>query len=183
MDNVFGTDPGFLDGNIGGFTQAADDAREVIEFTHDRPLPLGYETPVPLCGDPTPLSYDLTFPEQSGFQVPKNYVNGGEREFFVTVSNAAGTTAASGTLKVLAQDSGLEETLGGWDFEFSDLPVGQTVPFTALFTITTTSPTIEWTATVVGTSPGTELDSGNNIREATSTVKATGGGGGGGRGR
>ncbi len=49
MDAVFGTDPGFLDGNIGGFAQAADDTRAVIDFMHDRPVPLDYETPVPLC--------------------------------------------------------------------------------------------------------------------------------------
>ena len=40
--------PGFgLDGNIGGFAQAADDTRAVIDFMHSNPLPLGYETPVP----------------------------------------------------------------------------------------------------------------------------------------
>ncbi len=49
MSTVFGTDVGFEQGNIGGFTQAADDTREVIKFTHDRPLPLGYQTAVPLC--------------------------------------------------------------------------------------------------------------------------------------
>ena len=68
-------DPGFVDGNIGGFAQAADDAREVIEFMHDRPLPLGYETAVPLCDAPdTDLIYDVSISDVSGLQVPMRMV-------------------------------------------------------------------------------------------------------------
>ena len=83
MDTVFGVDQGFIDGNIGGFTQAADDTREVINFMHDHPLPVGSETPVPYCGDPgippTDIVYDVSISEESGLQVPKRMVAGAKR--------------------------------------------------------------------------------------------------------
>ena len=93
MSTVFGDDPGFLYGNIGGFTQAADDTREVINFMHDHPLPVGSETPVPLCDDSsldTDDVYDVSISEESGLQVPKRMVADAEegREIIVTVANA-----------------------------------------------------------------------------------------------
>jgi len=44
-------DPGETGGNIAGFAQAADDARAVINFMHEHPVPVGYETEVIYEGD------------------------------------------------------------------------------------------------------------------------------------
>jgi len=166
---VFTDEPGFLDGNIGGFAQASDDARAVIEFMHTNQVPVDFETPVP-CVASGEIFYDLSISEQSGLQVPTNYINTKEREFFVNVANA-GPDAANGTVTVVATNGG---TLGSWTFSFTDLPSGQTASFTQLFTFTTSSDTINWTATAVADGPGTDPNPGNNEVFATSTVKATG---------
>ena len=171
---VFADEPGFLDGNIEGFSQAADDARAVIDFMHSNPLPAGYETPL-TCEASGDIFYDLSISEQSGLQVPKNYVNGGEREFFVNVTNL-GPDPAYGTVTVVATN-GLE--LGSWQFTITDLLAGQTASFTQHFTITTTSNRINWSATVVADPPTADPNLGNNYVTASSTVRAAGGGGGG----
>lgn len=166
-------DPGFLAGNVGGFAQASDDARAVINFMHTWQVPVTSETPVP-CVPSDDIFYDLSISEQSGLQVPKNYVNGGEREFFVNVGNL-GPDPANGTVTVVATNGG---TLGSWTFTFTDLPAGQTASFTQLFTIDTASDTINWNATVVADPPGTDPNPGNNSVDAVSSVRAAGGGGG-----
>jgi hypothetical protein len=171
---VFADEPGFLDGNIGGFAQAADDARAVINFMHSNPLPAGYETPLD-CEASGEIFYDLSISEQSGLQVPKNYVSGGEREFFVNVTNL-GPDPADGTVTVVATN-GVE--LGSWTFTITDLLAGQTASFTQYFTITTTSNRINWSATVVADPPTADPNLGNNYVTASSTVRAAGGGGGG----
>ena len=169
-------DPGFLGGNIGGFAQASDDTRAVINFMHDWPMPDAdvFGTPVP-CVPSGDILYDLAISEQSGLQVPKNYVNGGEREFFVNVGNL-GPDEANGTVTVVA--NGVEGQLGEWSFTITELPVGQTASFTGHFTIDTTSSEIAWNATVVADPPGTDPNPANNTRDATSKVRASGGGGG-----
>ena len=171
---VFEDEPGDEAGNIGGFAQASDDARAVIQFMHENQVPVDFETPVP-CVASGDIFYDLSISEQSGLQVPTNYINTKEREFFLNVANL-GPDAANGTATVVAtaNDGG---TLGSWTFSFTDLPSGQTASYTQLFTFTTTSPTINWTATAVADGPGTDPNPGNNEVTATSTVKATGGGG------
>ena len=169
-------DESFDDVNIDGFAQAADDARAVIDFMHSNPLPAGYETPL-YCADSGDIFYDLSISEQSGLQVPKNYVNGGEREFFVNVTNL-GPDTAYGTVTVVATNSdGVE--LRSWQFDIDDLPEGQTASFTQYFTITTTSNRINWSATVVADPPTADPNLGNNYVTASSTVRAAGGGGGG----
>jgi hypothetical protein len=179
---VFGTDPGFLDGNIGGFTQAADDAREVIEFTHDRPLPLGYETAVPLCDVPdTDVVYDLSISEQSGLQVPKQIVDGSEgREFTVSVANA-GPDAASGIVRVTAEAAnGVPIEDSPWEFEFNDLVGGASQSWTEFFSIDLGArTTIAWTATAIADCADCDLNTGNNTVTASSNVRVTGSGGGG----
>lgn len=45
-NSIGGGLPGFTDGNIGGFAQASDDARAVINFMHSHPVLPSYETPV-----------------------------------------------------------------------------------------------------------------------------------------
>ena len=167
-------DESFDDVNIDGFAQAADDARAVIDFMHSNPLPAGYETPL-YCADSGDIFYDLSISEQSGLQVPKNYVNGGEREFFVNVTNL-GPDPAYGTVTVVATN-GVE--LGSWQFTITDLLAGQTASFTQHFTITTTSNRINWSATVVADPPTADPNLGNNYVTASSTVRAAGGGGGG----
>jgi len=179
VDNVFGTDPGFLDGNVGGFAQAADDAREVIEFTHDRPLPLGYETPVPLCDVPdTDIVYDLSLSEESGLQVPKQIVDGSEgREFTVTVANA-GPDAASGYVLVTAEAAnGVAITGSPWTIAFTDLAGDSSYSETTFFSIELGArTTIDWTATAVPGCADCDLNPGNNTVTATSNVRVTGGG-------
>jgi hypothetical protein len=176
---VFGTDPGFLDGNVGGFTQAADDTREVIEFTHDRPLPLGYETPVPPCGDPNQNTiYDLSLSQESGLQVPKQIVDGSEgREFTVTVANA-GPYAASGYVLVTADaanDVGIEGS--PWMIPFTDLGAGESYSKTTFFSIALGArTTIDWRAEAVPDCTECDLIPGNNFVTATSNVRVTGGG-------
>ena len=172
---VFG-DAVFDEGNIGGFAQAADDTRAVINFMHDWPIPDAdlYGTAVP-CVPSSDILYDLAISEQSGLQVPKNYVNGGEREFFINVGNL-GPDAANGTVTVVA--TGAEGPLGDWSFDFEDLPAGQTASFTQIFTINTIGDAIDWSATVVADPPGTDPNPANNTRYATSKVRASGGGGG-----
>jgi len=166
---------GYTDGNIGGFAQAADDTRAVIDFMHSNPLPEDYLTPVD-CEASDDIHYDLSISEQSGLQVPKNYVSGGEREFFVNVTNL-GPDSANGTVTVVATNTNGDTLLGNWEFTFIALPAGQTVSFTQYFTITTTSANINWNATVVADPPGTDPNTGNNSVDAVSKVRASGGGG------
>jgi len=166
----------FAGSNIGAFAQAADDTRAVINFMHDWPMPDAdvFGTPVP-CVPSDDVLYDLAISAQSGLQVPKNYVNGGEREFFLNVGNL-GPDEANFTATVVA--TGDEGPLGSWDFERTALPVGQTASFTQIFTINTTSRQIDWSATVVAVPPGTDPNPANNTATGTSVVRASGGGGG-----
>jgi len=169
-------DPDYTGANIGAFAEAADDTRAVINFMHDWPMPDAdvYGTPVP-CVPSDDILFDLAISEQSGLQVPKNYVNGGEREFFVNVGNL-GPDTADGMVTVVA--TGAEGTLGEWAFDIVELPVGQTASFTQIFSIDTSGANIEWTATVVADPPGADPNPGNNTVDATSKVRASGGGGG-----
>jgi len=177
---VFTDEPGFTDDNIGGFAQASDDTRAVISFMHENQVPVDFETPVP-CVPSDDIFYDLAISEESGLQVPKNYVNGGEREFFVNVANL-GPDTANGTVTVVATANG--ETLDcsvatdcTWTLSIEELLAGQTASFTVFFTISTSSDTINWTATVVADPPGTDPNPGNNSVDAVSSVRASGGGG------
>ncbi|WOJ93123.1 hypothetical protein R0135_15240 [Congregibacter variabilis] len=169
--------------NIAGFSQAADDAREVIEFTHNHPLPLGFETPVPLCDDPNQnTKYDLSISEESGLQVPTQIVDGSEgREFTVTVANA-GPAAVSGDIVVTADAANGGEIVGSpWTIPFTDLGAGQSYSKTTFFSIDLGErTTIEWTAeaTAVPGCDGCEVNPADNSVTATSSVKVTGSGGG-----
>ena len=165
----------YNDGNIGAFAQAADDARAVIDFMHSNPIPEGYETAL-VCEAAGDIFYDLSISEQSGLQVPKNYVSGTEREFTVTVANA-GPDAANGSVIVTATaDSVL---LDEWTFEIVALPATQSASFTQLFAISTAADSITWEAEVVAGPPGSDPNPLNNTREVVSSVRASGGGGGG----
>ena len=106
---------GFTDGNIGGFAQAADDTRAVIDFMHTNPVSVDFVSPVacyvcpPPSGQDPPIgAYDVSISEESGLQVPKQMVDGSEgREFVVTVANASGSAdPATGTVTVTAKARG-----------------------------------------------------------------------------
>ena len=174
MDAVFGIEPGFMDGNIGGFAQAADDTRAVIEFMHNNPIPIGYETAVP-CEGSGEIFYDVSISEQSGLQVPTQYVNGTEREFTVTVDNESSSPdVASGivTLTAVAKD----EIIGFWEFTFTDLAPGSDESWTGFFIFDLgSSGTITWTATAIS---DTDVNPLNNSVTLTTNVKNTSGGGG-----
>jgi len=172
--NGYSIDLGFLDGNVGGFTQAADDTREVIEFTHDRPLPLGYETAVPLCDAPdTDLDYDVSISEESGLQVPERMVAGAEegREIIVTVANA-GPDMATGSVTVIGIDADQKEVFNQTaSFEING---GASYSRTWLFSLDYAT-TVSWTATAIAEF---DLNTDNNIVTSTTRVMTTGGGGG-----
>jgi hypothetical protein len=175
-------DPGFVAGNVGGFTQAADDTREVIEFTHDRPMPLGHETPVPLCDAPdTDLTYDVSISEESGLQVPKRMVADAEegREIIVTVANA-GPDVATGRVTVIGKDAAQVEVFNQYkDFEILGGETYSNSNDPWLFSLGYAT-TVSWTATAYAED---DLNTGNNTVTATTKVMTTGVGGGGGRPR
>ena len=180
LDVVFGVDPGFTDGSIGGFAQAADDTRAVIDFMHNWPVPGDFPTPVPCAADPGLIAYDVSISEESGLQVPVQYVNDTVREFTVTVTNAsASTDPASGTVTVTAvTTSGASVPTFPRVFTFTDLAPGANEVFLDEFFIDLgISTTITWTATAVAEF---DVNLGNNTVTATTSVKNTGSGGGGG---
>jgi hypothetical protein len=115
-----------------------------------------------------PKFYDLSINEESGFQVPKNYENGREREFVVNVSNL-GPDIANGIVTVLAKNG---KELRSWKFNIDDLSVGQTAFFSQLFTIETSSDTIYWSAKVVAETLKSDLKTDNNQVRTVSHIKA-----------
>jgi len=187
LDAVFPDSPfvGFDGSDIGAFAQAADDTRGVINFMHNWPVPNAdeYATPVP-CNARTDIAYDVSIPEQSGLQVPRNIVTGTEgREFIVTVANA-GPDPATGTVTVTAEVADGSPAPGPWTYPFTDLAAAQSVAFTQLFTAPTVSEatTITWRADIDAPyDPDDGPLGGNNTATATSSVRLTGGGGGDGR--
>ncbi|MDD2659789.1 MAG: hypothetical protein PHY54_08935 [Methylococcales bacterium] len=167
--------------NIGGFAQASDDARAVINFMHSWPLPVLYATPLS-CTASGNIHYDVSISPDSGLQVPVRIVDGSEgREFTVAVANA-GPDAASGAVTVTAIADGNPIATFPRVFTFTDLAAGSSKSWTELFTISLGhATTITWTATAAAEH---DVNLGNNSVTETSQVKVTGGGGGGGgRGR
>ena len=179
MSTVFGEDSGFLYGNIGGFTQAADDTREVINFMHDHPLPVGSETPVPPCDDPanTDDVYDLSISEESGLQVPKRMVADAEepREIIVTVANA-GPDTATGWVELIGIDASGNNVFK--ETENFEITGGGTDVSEWLFSLGYAT-TVSWTATATPDCVLCDLNTSNNTVNATTKVMTTGGGGGG----
>jgi hypothetical protein len=173
---VFDVDPGFTNGRIGGFAQAADDTRAVINFMHDWPVPDAdvFGTPVVCAGNPGLITYDVAISEQSGLQVPMQMVDGGDgREFFVTVSNMSSSPdPATGTLTVTAVPESGGVVFGSpWVFEFTDLAPGTSQSWTTFFNIGLgEETTINWTATADATH---DVNLGNNTVTATTNVIVT----------
>lgn len=179
---------GYEGGNIGGFAQAADDTRAVIDFMHSWPLPADYTTPLE-CEASEITGYDLSISSESGLQVPEQMVDGSEgREFIVTVANA-GPDKAIGTVKVeafvenggaifpvVAPENGIfypETNPPCWVFDFT-LAAGRSQTFPQLFSVDTGAHTsIIWTATAEAED---DVNTANNTVTATTNVRVTGGG-------
>ena len=178
-DTVFGA-PGFVDGNIGGFTQLADDTRAVIEFMHSHPLPLGYETPIPQGCEPSGEDrYDVYISDISGLQVPVRMVAGTEgREFTLTVANY-GPDFATGIVTLTAEDTDGIDIFTPKTLDF-ELVGGASQSFTEFFSIDYKT-TITWTAAATPDCLECEVNWANNtVTEETTVI---GGGGGGGSGK
>jgi len=183
---VFNSQGGFMDGNIGGFVQAADDTRAVINYMHTFAVPADSGTEVPCTPLPDPtLQYDLSISEKSGLKVPKQVVATTEgRELVVTIGNAGPSTAA-GTITVTANtDAGgdvlIDGAPGPFVFEFSNvLPGASYTTPTYMFTIAEPhfSAKITWTAVVEPAAGDEDPYMGNNAVTATSNVRVSGGGG------
>lgn len=186
-----GAPAGFIDGNIGGFAQAADDARAVIEYMHSWPVPADFQTIWDGCvEDPSKTSYDLSISPQSGLQVPVRIVASTEgREFIVTVTNA-GPDPASGSVLLTVETTNGDFTnvveIPGPDgpywsqanqrFEFpiENLGAGFSDSWTVFFTIKDNRATkLTWTATI---DAAYDVNERNNSVTATTTVMMTSGG-------
>ncbi|MGK2904832.1 MAG: hypothetical protein ACSLFH_00570, partial [Desulfuromonadales bacterium] len=187
----------FLDRNISGFAQAADDTRAVINFLHYWALPGIYDTPVACEAADNGIIYDLSISPESGLQVPVQMVSTTEgREFIVTIANA-GPDTANGTVLVTAKTGDDDSTAvveivesgdpaywkaGAERFEFPivDLAAGRSASWTVFFSISEPmATTISWTATAVAGEAETDPNLGNNTVSKTTTVMLTAGGGGG----
>jgi len=173
---VFNDETGFVEGNIGGFAQAADDTRAVIDFMHSHPLPLGYETPVPLlCDISGDDIYDVSISDISGLQVPVRMVAGTEgREFTLTVANAGDFATGTVELTAVAADGTSIPTFPR-SFAF-ELVGGTSTSWTEGFSIDEKT-TVTWTATAIPDCASCDLNLANN--SVTETTLTTGGGSGG----
>lgn len=178
MSTVFLEEPGYTAGSIGGFAQAADDTRGVINFMHTYAVPANSGTEVPCTPLPNPTDqYDLSISAKSGLKVPKQIKTPTEgREFTATVANAGPDTAA-GTLVVTAvrADGGdvlVDGSAGPFVFAFEEVLPG--LSFTTgpvIFTLGDPygKTTITWTAEAVPELVDPNM--GNNVVTKTSNVR------------
>jgi len=184
MGAVFDDLFGFMGGNIGGFAQAIDDTRAVIDFMHNNPVSDDFATPV-YCEASGDINYDVSISDVSGLQVPKNVVDGSsDREFIVTVANA-GPDAAEVTLTVTATPAEEGEVLADLDdgagfiespfvFPTTIIPPGGNHAFSAIISVDIGGRTsIVWTADAFAPD---DVNPSNNLVTAESNVKVTGGG-------
>ena len=177
--------------NIGGFVQAADDTRAVIEFMHTWPVPGDYPTVVP-CDNEGNTFYDVSISDVSGLQVPVRMTAGTWRGGEVTVVNN-GPGDASGTIMVERLMNGESFTLYSAEPEEGeelpppifeapepfDLLAGGSMTWHFYFTIESDiKTTIDWKATAVAVDD-VNLDN-NVVEEETSVTKSNSAGGGGG---
>ena len=178
----------YSDSNADAFAKLADDARNVIQFMHDWPVPGGLETPVP-CGNAADVFYDVSISDVSGLQVPVRMVAGTEgREGIVTVVNA-GPAEATGTVMVTGEDlDGLpigplfrvvdgvvtEEVIFAVPEDFT-LPAGYSKSWTFFFSIDYATK-ISWEAVAYAEFDVNTLN--NSVTEETVVNRAKGGGAG-----
>lgn len=164
--------PDLTASNIGGFAQAADDTRAVIEFMHSWPIPGDFATPL-TCAASGETNYDVSISPDSGLQVPVKMVAGTEgREFTVTVANA-GPDAATGTVQVTAIDgNGSSIPTFPRTFNFT-LISGTSQSWTEGFSINYAT-TVTWTATA---NAALDVNPANNSVTETTVVTGSKGGG------
>lgn len=167
---VFSGLSGFTWNNIGGFAQASDDARAVIDFMHSHPVLEGFEAPVLCQAAPPPLPVDVS----SKLQMPIRMVGNTTREGTLTVVNLSGATA-SGTVQLSGVDSKQTPVFND-TYNFSGLAAGQSKSFTIVFKGPSYATTISWTA--VATAAG-DNNLTNNTALAKTIVMAPRGSGGG----
>ena len=162
--------------NIGGFAQAADDSRAVIDFMHSWPLPTDYATPLS-CAASGESHSDVSISDQSGLQVPVRMVAGTEgREFTLTVANA-GPDATTGTIVLSATDSD-GEAIPTFPRSYSfELAPGSSQAWTEGFSVDYVT-TITWAATA---NAENDVNPANNTVTATTEVIGKGRGQGGGQ--
>lgn len=188
---VFSDQEGFTGGNIGGFAQEADDARAVIEFMHNWPVPGDYEA-ARVCDTAADTFYDVSISDVSGLQVPTRMVADTEgREGTVTVVNNGPADALVSLMvtgayegadgEELVQMVRVEDGVPNFDAPIFDvaeevmLHAGNSASYVFFFSMDEAT-TIEWTATAEAEF---DVDLDNNTVEETTVVKATSGGGGG----
>lgn len=170
------SDPRLSEPNVGGFVQAADDARAVIDFAHSWPVPPGYATPVPCTASGASQS-DVSISEESGLQVPKYMAVGSVREFSVTVANA-GPDSAPGKVTLTATDSDGVPIAGFPKSRAFDIAAGDSQTWTGTFSVDYAT-TITWTATAEA--PNDVNPNNNSVTKTTTVWKGGGNGGSGGR--
>ena len=175
MPTVFQSLPGFHGGNIGGFAQASDDARAVIDFMHTYPVLAGYEAPVRCNGSVPPPPVALV-DVSSKLQMPIRMVGNTTREGTLTVTNVKGA-AASGQVTLSGKNS--TGTLFSFTFTFNGLAAGKSQSFTVSFKAPGYATTINWTA--IASAKG-DNNLTNNTATATTKVSAPRGRGGSGEG-
>ncbi len=158
--------------NIGGFAQASDDARAVIEFMHSHPVMAAYARPV-LCegSAPPPPAVDVS----SKLQMPTRMTGNTTREGTLTVSNLKGAQAIGDVTLIGNYSGGSVSITPSSPYSFS-LAAGQSKAFAVSFKAPRTATTITWTAkaTAAGDSNST-----NDTATFTTTVTAARGQGGG----
>lgn len=175
-DSAGGSLPGFTDGNIGGFAQASDDARAVIDFMHSHPVLEGYEAPV-LCEGTAPPPPAALVDVSSKLQMPIRMVGNTAREGTLTVTNLKGAPA-SGFVQLVGSDS-TGKLLYRYEFPFGPLAASRSQSWTISFTGPSYATTITWTATA--SAPG-DNNLTNNTAADTTVVRAPRGRGGSGEG-
>jgi hypothetical protein len=170
VPTVFESLPSKID--IGGFAQAGDDARAVIEFMHSHPVMVGYEAPVQ-CDVPVtpPPAVDVS----SKLQMPTRMVGNTTREGTLTVSNLKGALA-TGSVTLIGRYSGGSVTLTpSSPYSFSGLAAGQSKAFAVSFKAPRIATTISWTA--IATAEGDNNATNNTATFETKVTAAKGQGG------
>jgi hypothetical protein len=189
-------DPSLSASNIGGFVQAADDTRAVINFMHTWPVPGEYATKV-ACEVEGGDFFDVSISDVSGLQVPVNMTSGTWRSGTVTVVNAGpgdavggvsvtGEIVGVGPVEFCAQEPAEEDEGCPLPLSFPqpfNLAEGENKVVTFYFTAESPAKTvIDWHAAAEPTCADCDVNTDNNEVDATTTLNKSGGGGGGGQG-
>ncbi len=185
MTAVFADNAGFTGGKVGGFAQAADDTRAVINFMHSHPVADSVATPVPCMPTPNPTDqYDLSISDKSGLKVPKQIVSTTEgREFIVTVANAGPDTAAGTVVLSAVRDDGGQVLVDGlpgpFVYEFEGILPGLSYTTGAvIFTLSEPHEGTRITWTALAVPEAVDPNESNNTVVKTSNVRPARGGGG-----